>query len=134
MDLPEKIKKIFIDEPVHQLATASKSGVPNVCSVGAKYLLDDATIIVVDNYFRKTLNNILENPFAAVLIRIQKESYQIKGSCSYLTSGPVYEQARKWMKEKGDKYPAKGAVQIKVEEIYNSSAGSGSGDRIYGAE
>jgi hypothetical protein len=130
MKIPDKVKNIFINEPVHQLATSSCAGVPNVCSVGAKYLLDDETIVVVDNYFKKTLANILENPFAAILIRSGKESYQIKGRCSYVTSGPVYDAAKKWMKAVGEKYPARGALELKVEEIFNSSAGSGSGEKI----
>jgi len=30
MILPKKIKDIFNNEPVHQLATSSKNGVPNI--------------------------------------------------------------------------------------------------------
>lgn len=130
MKMPQKVKDIFNNEPVHQLATSSRAGVPNVCSVGAKYLLDDETIIIVDNYFKKTLANILENPVVAILVRSGKESFQIKGRCRYVTSGPVYEQARKWMKEKKDTYPAKGALEIKIEEIFDSTPGTGAGSMI----
>jgi len=130
MKIPKKVKDIFNNEPVHQLATSSKNGVPNISNAGAKYLLDDETIIIVDNYMKKTLSNIIENPAAAILLRSGKESYQIKGSCSYFTSGVFYEEAKKWMKSIGEKYPAKGVLKIKVEEIFNSAAGCGSGEKV----
>ncbi len=130
MKIPEKVKDIFNNEPVHQLATSSKNGVPNVCNAGAKYLLNDETIIIIDNYMDKTLANILENPLVAILVRSGKESYQIKGRCSYLSSGSLYEDAKKWMKSVGEKYPAKGALKIEIEEIYNSNSGSGAGEKI----
>jgi len=39
MKIPKKVKDIFMNEPVHQLATSSAAGVPNISNVGAKYLL-----------------------------------------------------------------------------------------------
>jgi len=130
MKIPEKIKDIFVNEPVHQLATSSAAGVPNVSNIGAKYLLDDETIIVVDNYMKKTLSNILENPRAAILIRRGSKSYQLKGRCRYLESGPIYDKAKQWMKSIAEKYPTKGALEIKVEEVYDSASGTGSGEKI----
>ena len=130
MKMPKKVKDIFNNEPVHQLATSSKNGVPNISNAGAKYLLDDETIIIVDNYMNKTLSNIIENPAVAILLRSGKESYQIKGSCGYFTSGVLYEEAKKWMKSIGEKYPAKGVLKIKVEHIYNSNSSAGAGERL----
>jgi hypothetical protein len=130
MKLPKKVKDIFNNELVHQLATASKTGVPNISNVGAKYLLDDETIIIVDNYMVKTLSNILENPAVSILLKSGKESYQIKGNCIYFTSGSLYEEAKKWMRSIGEKYPAKGALKIKVENIYNSNSGFGAGEKL----
>ena len=131
MKIPKKVKDIFMNEPVHQLATSSAAGVPNISNVGAKYLLDDETIIIVDNYMKKTLSNILENPVTAILIRRGSESYQIKGKCNYLQAGPIWEGARKWIKSIAEKYPAKGVLEIKVEEVYNSASGSDSGEKIW---
>lgn len=122
MKIPDNVKDIFEKERFHQLATASKNGEPNCSYVGAKYLLDDETIIIVDNFMRKTLKNILENPRIAIVIIRDKEAYQIKGNCEYLTNGPIYEEARKWMKAKGDKYPAKGAIVVKVTDIFYSTS------------
>ena len=125
-----EVKEIFEGEKYHQLATSSKDGVPNVCTFGAKYLHDDGTIVIVDNYFDKTLKNILANPQVAIVIRREKTAYQLKGTCKYVTEGAEYEKARQWMKAKGDKYPAKGAAIITVEEIFHSTAGPKAGERL----
>ena len=112
------------------MATASKEGIPNISFIGAKYLQEDGIIVIIDNYMKKTLKNILENPKVAILVRKEKEAFQLKGTCEYFNEGPRYEEARKWMKAKGDKYPAKGALIITVEEIFNSMAGPDAGKRI----
>jgi hypothetical protein len=131
MLLPENVKEIFVNEKCHQLGTCSKDGIPNVCSIGAKYLREDGKIVVVDNYMVKTRENILANPNVSILIRKGGESYQLKGRCSYVTEGEEYEEARKWMKAIGEKYPAKGALIIEVDEIYNSAAGEHAGEKCY---
>jgi len=130
MLLPENLKEIFINEKCHQLGTCSKDGFPNICNVGAKFLTDDDKIVIVDNYMLKTKANVLENPHVSLLLRRGGESYQLKGQCTYETEGAVYEEARKWMKAKGEKYPAKGALIIEVESIYNSNAGDQAGQKV----
>ncbi len=129
MLLPDPIKDIFITEKCHQLGTCSKGGIPNVCYVGAKFLTDDGTIVIVDNYMLKTKDNVLENPNISLLMRRGGEAYQLKGHCTYVTEGDIYEEARKWMKARGEKYPAKGALIIEVETVYNSAAGEHAGGK-----
>ncbi len=130
MKIPDKIQKILKEEKYHQLATCSKTGIPNVCTVGAIDILDDETIIIIDNYFRKTKENFLENPAVAILLRMDRECYQIKGTSEYKQEGEVYQNARKWMKSKGDHYPAKGVLVIKVNACFNSMSGPEAGKAI----
>jgi predicted pyridoxine 5'-phosphate oxidase superfamily flavin-nucleotide-binding protein len=129
MLLSEPIKDIFITEKYHQLGTCSKDGIPNVCYVGAKFLTDDGKIVIVDNYMLKTKDNLLENPNVSLMMRRGGEAYQLKGHCTYVTEGDIYEEARKRMKSKGEKYPAKGALIIEVETMYNSAAGEHAGEK-----
>ena len=130
MEIPKNIKEIFESEKYHELATASKDGIPNISFIGAKYLQEDGTIVLIDNYMKKTLENILENPKVAILVRKDKEAYQLKGTCRYLNVGKEYEEAREWMKAKGDKYPTKGVLFVKVEEIFYSTANAMAGQKI----
>ena len=130
MNLPKEVKEIFVNEKYHQLATTSIEVAPNICNIGGKYIRDDNKVVIVDNHMKKTIDNIKANPKVSILIRREKESYQIKGSCKYITEGKEYEEAYKWMKSKGDKYPAKGAIIVNVEEVYNSMTDSDAGKRI----
>ena len=130
MELKERVKEIFINEPYHQLATASKNGTPNICNIGAKYLRDDGKIVVIDNFMKKTYANLQENSEISILVRREKESYQIKGIARYLNTGDEYDEAYKWMKAKGDKYPAKGAIIITIDSVYNSMTGKNAGEKI----
>ncbi len=130
MTLTKEVEEIFVNEKYHQLATSSNEGVPNICNIGGKYIRDDGKIIVVDNFMNKTIKNITFNPQVSILIRREKESYQIKGTSEYLTEGDEYKEAYKWMKSKGDKYPAKGAIIITVTEVFNAMTGANAGKKI----
>ena len=114
------------------IATASRSGIPNVVYVGFLKTLDDETILIADNYFNKTAANLKENQRMSILCydAEAKKCYQIKGSVSVLTSGPIYEDMRKWVHDKNPKHPAKAAVVVKVEEIFDSVGGPGAGKKI----
>jgi len=129
MLLEKKVAEIFENEEYHQFATSSNDGKPNISNIGAKYIRDDGKIVIVDNFMKKTISNLQENSEIAILIRREKESYQIKGTARYLTTGDEYNDAYTWMKAKGDKYPAKGAVIITIDSVYNSITGKTAGER-----
>jgi len=129
--LPEEVRELFEEEKYHQLATCSADGIPNLSNIGGKYIQADGKIVVVDNHMSKTKDNVLANPHVAILVRREKLSFQIKGVCRYVTSGPEYEEARTWMKAKGDKYPAKGALVITASAVYDSTTRETAGDLIW---
>ena len=134
MKIPDEVKEIFKNEKYHQLATVSAEGIPNISNIGGKYLRDDDNIVIVDNYMKKTMSNILSNPNVSILIRKEKVSYQIKGKCKYVTEGLEYEEAKKWMKSVAEKYPAKGALIITVEDVFNSNTGPDAGKNLSSGE
>jgi len=92
MFLKKEVADIFENEPYHQFATASNDGKPNICNIGAKFIRDDGKIVIVDNFMKKTIANLQKNSEIAILIRKEKESYQIKGTALYLTSGEEHDQ------------------------------------------
>jgi len=128
--LQGNVKDLLVEEKTIQLGTASAQGVPNVCHIGCKYIREDGKVVIVDNYMKKTRANVLENQQVSILLRREKESYQLKGVCRYVDEGEEYEEAKAWMKVKGEKYPAKGALVIEVQEVYNSKAGDHAGEKI----
>ena len=58
----EEIKESLKGTKIAFLATASKDGTPNVVPIAALKFLDDETLLISDQYFGKTLKNLLENP------------------------------------------------------------------------
>jgi Predicted flavin-nucleotide-binding protein structurally related to pyridoxine 5''-phosphate oxidase len=88
MKIPEEVREIFENKKPHQLATTSKEGIPNTSFIGATYLRDGETIVIVDNYMNKTCCNILSNPNVAILIRNDRLAYQLKGNADIVQKVP----------------------------------------------
>lgn len=130
--LTEEMKKAFSKVRIFPFATASGNGVPNVIPIGMCQLVDDETIWIVDNYFLKTRQNLEENPKAALLIWGPEVGgcFQIKGDIEIKTQGEDYEKAYSMAKSKGDKFPAKALVVLKITEVYECKSGSDAGKQI----
>jgi predicted pyridoxine 5'-phosphate oxidase superfamily flavin-nucleotide-binding protein len=116
------------------LATATPDGNPNAVPIGAKKILDNETILLSDQFFNKTLANMKANPRVSLTFWKDHGGYQIKGAATIETKGSRYEETAKWIEDMGKKmgYPlkSKGAVILKVEEIYSIGAGPDAGKRI----
>ncbi len=114
------------------LATASAKGIPNVVPIGAMFLQDAENLWVIDNFMKKTLSNLKENPWASFCIWTPegKMSWQIKCKASVEDSGEDYVKARDMMHAKKPELPAKGLVKLKFTEIYQVKPGPGAGDLI----
>ncbi|MGD9160853.1 MAG: pyridoxamine 5'-phosphate oxidase family protein [Desulfobacteraceae bacterium] len=130
----EKIVELFGKVPTAIFATASPDGVPNAVPVGAKKIIDNETILISDQFFNKTLVNIKANPKASVTFWEGHDGYQIKGPVTIETTGSRFEETAKWIEDMGNKIGAplksKGAVILKIEEIYNLTPGPDAGKRI----
>jgi len=114
------------------MATASKSGIPNVAPMASIQLVGDDTVWIMDNYMVKTLENLKENPVVALYFYDQesKRCFQIKGSTEVKTSGPEYEKFRNQVKAKSDKYPAKSLIVIKITDVFECTPGKEAGKKV----
>ena len=132
----EKIRTMFENQPIVAMATASTNGIPNVVPIGAKKVLDDETILISDQYFNKTLANLKENPQVSLMFwdAQDHDSYQIKGTITLETSGEIFEQTAAWIDEiaKARNIPmkSKGAVVLKITDIFTNAPGPGAGSRV----
>ena len=117
--IPLKVRKAIKDGKPFSLATASKKGKPNVVYVGYLKIINNQTVLIADNYFKKTKKNILENPQIAFVVLDEKAgSYQLKGRVQYLTKGKYYDEVQEWCSKV---HPRKGAVIVHVKEVYNGA-------------
>ena len=130
----QRVKEIFEKQETVVLATATKDGLPNVVPVNAKKIIDDETILISDQFFNKTLKNLQANPQVAITVWDKLEGYQIKGTTTIETSGKRFEETAKWIDDIGKKLnlplKSKGAIIVKLTEIYNVSPGPQAGTKV----
>ncbi len=129
--MTDRMKKLFGKVPSVVLATSTQDGTPNAIPVGAKKILDDETILLSDQFLNKTLANMNSNPKVSVTFWEGNEGYQLKGTAVVETSGARFEETYKWVEELGNAigFPlkSKGAVILKIDEIFQVTPGPGAG-------
>ena len=132
--MTERIQTLFAKVPTVVLCTATADGTPNAVPVGAKKIIDTETILISDQFLNKTLANMQSNPRVAVTFWEGHEGYQLKGTVTIETSGPRFEQTARWIDDLSAKlgFPlkSKGAVIMKIEEIYAVAPGPGAGKKL----
>ncbi len=132
--MTKRMKTLFEKVPTAILATATVDGTPNAVPVGAKKIIDDETILISDQFFNKTLENLTANPSVAITWWEGHEGYQIKGTATVETTGQRFEDTARWMEERSAKagFPlkSKGAVIIHVDAVYGVSPGPGAGKQL----
>jgi hypothetical protein len=126
----DKIREAFTVQRTIPMATVNQEGVPNVIYVGIWWWEDNETLCVVNNYLRKTLENINDNGWASFVCYGKNGSYQIKCRAENLTEGTIYEKGHKLATDRDRPFPGKSVVACKVIEVYQASGGDGAGDRI----
>lgn len=130
--LTPEIKEAIEAIKVFPLATASKSGIPNVAPMGSVFLIDDETIWIGDNFMQKSLQNVLENPKAAIYVYGPgaKGCYQIKGDITVKTSGEEYAKMKAMIHEKKPNLPAKSLLIFKITDVFECMPGADAGKKL----
>ncbi|BBO81071.1 hypothetical protein DSCO28_16370 [Desulfosarcina ovata subsp. sediminis] len=132
--MTERMQELFNTVRTVILSTATPGGTPNAVPVGAKKIIDSETILISDQFFNKTLTNMQDNPHVAVTFWEGREGYQLKGTITIETSGQRFEETSQWLQEMSEKagFPlkSKGAIILKIKEIYGVSPGPGAGKQL----
>jgi predicted pyridoxine 5'-phosphate oxidase superfamily flavin-nucleotide-binding protein len=128
--MPPEIKDVVSKQKPLPIATADKSGKPNVVFVTMWKIIDDETLLFVDNFFNKTRKNLEANPNMAIVAydSESKKSYQIKGTVDIETRGDRFTNAKEMADSK--KLPGRAAVVFHVKEIYDAIYGPNAGKKL----
>jgi predicted pyridoxine 5'-phosphate oxidase superfamily flavin-nucleotide-binding protein len=130
--IPNEVKE-FMPGKTAWVGTVSSDGMPNVTPKGTIRVLDDEHLVFADLFLKKTHENVLANPKVAVTVVDEKSAkgYQIKGTAEHIDSGPLYDQTVEELKKAPVELPVpKYVVKIKVESVFDQSAGPNAGNRI----
>ncbi len=131
MVLTEEMKDAIEKDNVVFFATATPDGVPNVVPIGFARPIDDNTILIADNFLRKTRKNIEDNPKASLVVRdASKAPYQFKGTTQIVESGKYFDDAVDWATSVMSQLVPKAAVLLKVEEVYSVQPGPEAGSKV----
>jgi predicted pyridoxine 5'-phosphate oxidase superfamily flavin-nucleotide-binding protein len=102
-----------------------------VVPVGAVIVKDPETILIGDNFFKKTAENVRRpNCHVAVTSWIGVKGYQVKGTGNYVTDGSDYEMMKQFIREINPNRPAKGCIVMKVTEVFDVAPGPNAGEKI----
>jgi hypothetical protein len=118
-ELPEEVKKAWDDRKgAIVLTTVCQDGTPNSIWASCVSTYGSDKIVVADNFFNKTRENIEAGTKASVLlITAAGKSYQIKGPAEYHTAGEIFDNMKSW---NGDR-PGHAAAVVNVEEVYSGA-------------
>lgn len=132
--IPQEAQELFAKVDAVVFATARTDAQPNCCIVGMKKIIDDETVYLSDQFFKKTLANIKENQKVSVIWWGDGGAYELYGTARYVNEGPEFEEQAAWVnaafEKMGMPITAKGGVYVDVEAVYSSSPGPSAGEQL----
>ncbi|MDD4859328.1 MAG: pyridoxamine 5'-phosphate oxidase family protein [Dehalococcoidales bacterium] len=114
--LSEEIKTAIGTIRPSLVATASKTGKPNVSAKGSLRILDDEHVLFADVASPRTVKNIKENPQVAIICLDAKErkGCRIWGKGEVLSSGEIFDKVAAELAARNMKL--NNVVKVTVEE------------------
>ena len=118
--LPEEVSKAW-DERKGPIifTTLDENEVPNAIYATCVNKFDEDTIVIADNFFDKTRNNILAGSKGSILfITNEGKAFQVKGTIEYHKEGDIFEDMKTWNPKQ---HPGHAAAALRVEEVYSGA-------------
>lgn len=115
------------------LATASWESMPNVIPVKYLGVIDREKLWITDNFLSKSLQNLDENPYAAVYVITADYAscWQIKGKTCIHREGAMFTAMRERVHNINPNLPARSLVILSIEEIYQGLPGQEAGQLLW---
>jgi predicted pyridoxine 5'-phosphate oxidase superfamily flavin-nucleotide-binding protein len=115
--LTEEAKKAIGAIRPSLVATASKSGKPNVSAKGSLRVLDDEHVLFADVASPRTIANIKENPQVAVICldAATRKGCRIWGKGEVFNSGELFDNTVATLASRNMK--VRNVVKVNVEEV-----------------
>ena len=115
--LTEEAKKAIGEIRPALVATASKSGKPNVSAKGSMRVFDDEHVIFADVAWPRTIANIKENPQVAVIClnAVTRKGCRIWGKGEIVGSGELFDKVSAELAARNIKI--KNVVKVAVDEV-----------------
>ncbi len=131
MNIPTVVREALEESDLVRIGSCS-DGIPNVNIVYYYKVIDEGKILLADNFFNKTRENIKKNPKVALSVKAPEKSvaYELKGPVKVYTEGPIFDEMKEWVLSEEPDMPAKAAVVMDVERIFDETPGEGAGQEL----
>ena len=126
----DKMRELLKETDIWVMATADGNGMPNAVPIRFVKLMDDDRLLLVDNFMKKTVDNISTNPNVSISVWKDTTGYQFKGKAKIETSGPNFEAGTIMVKDKIPELTPKGIVLVEIGSIYITSPGPDAGNKV----
>jgi len=114
--LTDEARKLIGEIKPALVATASKSGKPNVSAKGSLRVLDDEHVAFANVASRRTIANISENPQVSIIcLDAQRRSCRIWGTGEVLSSGELFDRVSEELAGRNIKVSS--VVKVRVDEV-----------------
>ncbi|MDO5118200.1 MAG: pyridoxamine 5'-phosphate oxidase family protein [Eggerthellaceae bacterium] len=132
--MPPEVQELFANVPNVAFSTATSDGQPNTCVVGMKKIIDDETVYMSDQFFKKTLANLQANPKVAITFWEGNKAYQLHGTATYVNEGELFEAQAAWVNaafaNMGLPITTKGGAFVHVDAVFESAPGGAAGNQL----
>jgi len=116
--ITKEIEVFFNQVEVMAIATVNKDAIPNVSAIASKKIIDKNTIITIDTFHDKTIENIKQNGQIAIAMWKDSKGYQLKGIAKYYTEGEIFEAGKEWILKIKPQKIVKAVIEIKLTNIF----------------
>lgn len=132
VELTSEMIEAFKATKYFAMATASKDGDPNVAPMGMVFLMDPETVWIGNQFMHRTVQNVKENPRAALLVWTSgvPGCLKVKGDVKVIESGPDYERMKAMVTEKKPTLVCKALLVMKITDVYDCRSGSEAGKQL----
>jgi predicted pyridoxine 5'-phosphate oxidase superfamily flavin-nucleotide-binding protein len=115
--LTADMKRVVEEQRLGFVATVCPDGTPNLSPKGTTAVWDDDHLVFANIRSPGTLANLRQNPSVEVNVvdPFVRKGYRFKSVASILESGPVYDKAIAFYKERGVVNPIREIVIVKVQ-------------------
>ena len=129
-----EVQALFKEVKDVVFTTARADGQPNSCIVAMKAIVDDETVYLSDQFFKKTLANVQANPKVAIVFWQGSEAYELYGTARYVNEGEEFTSQKEWVdaafEKMGLPIKAKGGCYVHIDEVFSSAPGPQAGNKL----
>ena len=129
-----EVQALFKEVKDVVFTTARADGQPNSCIVAMKAVVDDETVYLSDQFFKKTLENVQANPKVAIVFWKGTEAYELYGTARYVNEGEEFTSQKEWVdaafEKMGLPIKAKGGCYVHIDEVFSSAPGPQAGIKL----